>query len=84
MIKEVKNRQRKLCFEKRRALTEEERKTFSEEICRKVAELPEFKNAKTVFSYLFIRHIASLPFNPLSDHLLYRQFENVCILRKDD
>ena len=52
MIKEVKNRQRKLCFEKRRALSEEERKVFSEEICRKVAELPEFKNAKTVFSYL--------------------------------
>jgi 5-formyltetrahydrofolate cyclo-ligase len=50
--KAEKTRQRQICFEKRRALTEEERETFSREICRRVSELPEFKNAKTVFSYL--------------------------------
>ena len=52
MIKENKQEQRKICFEKRRALTPEERESFSREICRRVAELPEFMNAKTVFSYL--------------------------------
>ena len=52
MIKEDKQKQRKICLERRRALTPEERKSFSEEICRKLSELPEFKNAKTIFSYL--------------------------------
>ena len=52
MIKEEKKEQRKICFDRRRALTPEEREAFSEEICRKVSQLPEFKSAKTVFSYL--------------------------------
>jgi 5-formyltetrahydrofolate cyclo-ligase len=52
MIKEEKKEQRKICFDRRRALTPEEREAFSEEICRKVSQLPELKSAKTVFSYL--------------------------------
>lgn len=52
MIKDLKNKQRKICFEKRQALTDEERKAFSKAICEKVSSLPEFKKAKTVFSYL--------------------------------
>ena len=52
MIKEEKNALRKLCFERRRALTPEEREAFSKEICKKIPKLPEFKRAKTVFSYI--------------------------------
>ena len=52
MIKIEKYKQREICFAKRRALSDEERRSFSEEICKRVADLPEFKNAKTIFSYL--------------------------------
>jgi len=52
MIKEEKNKQRKICFEKRRALTPEERASFSKEICKKISDLPEYKKAKIIFSYL--------------------------------
>ena len=52
MIKNRKKEQRESCLGRRRALTDDERRAFSEEICRKVAELPEFKSAETVFSYL--------------------------------
>ncbi len=49
---EEKNLQRKICLQNRRALSEEQRKNYSEQICASAADLPEFQSAKLVFSYM--------------------------------
>ena len=38
-------------MQKRRALSDEDRKTFSRKICDTLSSLDEFKNAKCIFSY---------------------------------
>ena len=43
---------RKEALSSRRALSEEERQSYSEEICLKILNLPEIAGVKTVFSYL--------------------------------
>lgn len=43
---------RKEALSRRRALTEEQRREYSDAICRKIFELPELCGVKTVFSYL--------------------------------
>lgn len=46
---------RKRKIQARERLTEEERAQYSEEICRKIAGMPEFENADTVFIYNWMR-----------------------------
>jgi len=48
----MKAEQRKRSLEARRGLSADERRAFSEAICRRLQELPEAKEAKAVFSYL--------------------------------
>ena len=75
--KAEKYRQRQICFEKRRALTEEEREAFSREICRRVSELPEFKEAKTVFSYLATYDEADPSYLPEEGKVYVRRYGGV-------
>lgn len=51
-IRELKNKQRKVCLESRKALTSEERKEKSSRICCRLTDIPEIRNAKTILSYL--------------------------------
>lgn len=46
-----KQEQRNICIERRRKLSDDERKHFSKIICEKLKALDEYKNAKCILSY---------------------------------
>ena len=73
--RERKKRQRMQAIERRRSLSEEERREKSAAICRVLSELPEVRGAKTVFSYASTWDEADLD---ELNRLLERQGKTVC------
>lgn len=52
MSSETKASQRRVCLDARRAMTSKELAKRSSTLCRKLLDLPELQNVRTVFSYL--------------------------------